>query len=93
MQPKTAQLNGPIIHPMPSGDEIRSARSFLRGHLYNRAGTEIQPKRFAAAAKETGASYSDLLGVIARSYSAGQGQDEQRRIDVSNAAKASGAGT
>lgn len=86
MLPKVAQLNGPIIDAMPSGDEIRSARSFLRGHIFNRAGSEIQPKRFAAAAKETGASYTDLLGVIARSYNQGQGQDAQRQADVSAAA-------
>lgn len=86
MQPKTAQLNGPIIHPMPTGDEVRSARSFLRGHIYNRAGSEIQPRKFAAAAKETGASYSDLLGVIARSYGEGQAADSQRQSDISAAA-------
>lgn len=87
MQPKTAKLNGPIIHPLPTPDEVRSAKSFLRGKIYNRAGSEISPHRFAAAAKETGASFSDLLGVIAKSYMGGQGQAEQRQADISASAR------
>lgn len=85
MQPKVAKLNGPIVESMPTSDEIKSARSFLRGRTFNRAG-DIMPLRFAAAAKETGASYSDLLGVIARSYNQGQNQSAQRQQDISAAA-------
>lgn len=87
MQPKIAQLNGPIIDNMPTGPEVQAAKSFLRGHIYNRAGTEIQPRRFAAAAKETGSSFSDLLGVIARTYNQGQNAAAQRQTDISNSAK------
>lgn len=90
MKPRVAHLNGPVIHDaMPSGAEVRAARSFLRGHLYNRAGKEIPPRKFAAAAKETGASYPELLSVISRTYAQGQGQDTQRQIDVSKAAQVS----
>lgn len=87
MQPRIAKLNGPVIDSMPTSDEVRASRSFLRGHIYNRAGSEISPRRFAAAAKETKSSFSDLLGVIARSYAGGQGQTEQRQTDISSAAR------
>ena len=87
MKPKVASLNGPIIDSMPTPGEVREAKSFLRGHIYNRAGSEIQPRRFAAAAKETGSSFSDLLGVIARTYDQGQNAAAQRQTDVSNSAK------
>lgn len=89
MKAKTASLNGPIVSSMPTPAEKANAKSFLRGRVFNRSG-EIQPSRFAAAAKETGASFPELLKVIARSYQGGQGQDEQRRIDVSNAAASGG---
>lgn len=88
MNPKTAQLNGPIIDSMPTGQEVQAAKSFLRGHIYNRAGSEIQPRRFAAAAKETGASFTDLLGVIGRTYDQGQNAAAQRQSDISKAAGA-----
>lgn len=88
MKPKISSLNGPIIHDnMPSGPEVQAAKSFLRGHIFNRAGSEIQPRRFAAAAKETGSSFSDLLGVIARTYNQGQNAAAQRQTDISNSAK------
>jgi hypothetical protein len=87
MKPKVATLNSPIIHDsMPSSSEVNSARSYLRGQVFTKAG-EIPPRRFAAAAKETGSSFSDLLGVIARSYAGGQGQDLQRQEDITSAAK------
>lgn len=87
MKPKIASLNGPIVDSMPTSQETQAAKSFLRGHIFNRAGTEIQPRRFAAAAKETGASFQDLLGVIARSYNQGQNASAQRQVDISNSAK------
>jgi hypothetical protein len=87
MNPKVATLNSPVIHnSMPSADEVNKARSFLRGQVFTRAG-EIPPRRFAAASKETGSSFSDLLSVIARSYAGGQGSDLQRQEDISAAAK------
>jgi hypothetical protein len=87
MKPKIASLNGPIIDSMPTPQETKAARSFLRGHIFNRAGSEIQPRRFAAAAKETGSSFTDLLGVIARTYDQGQNAAAQRQTDISNSAK------
>jgi hypothetical protein len=89
MNPKVATLNGPIVESMPTGPEIRNAKSFLRGATFNKSG-EIQPRRFAAAAKETGSSFGDLLKVIARSYGQGQNQEAQRQTDISNAAAAGG---
>lgn len=82
MKQKVATLNSPVVSAMPSGDEIRQARDFLRGHTFNRAGSEIPPRRFAAALKETGAHPDDLLAVIARSYAGGQGQDADRQSEL-----------
>ena len=89
MKPRVASLNGPVVDSMPTGAEVRNAKSFLRGATFNRSG-EIQPRKFAAAAKETGSSFGDLLKVIARSYAQGQGQDAQRQTDISSAAKSGG---
>lgn len=82
MLPKVAKLNTPIVEAMPTGAEVQQARDFLRGHVFNRGGTEIKPRAFAAAAKETGASHADLLGVIARAYMGGQGQDIERQSEI-----------
>jgi hypothetical protein len=91
MQPKPAHLNTPIVNPaMPTGDEVQKARDFLRGHIFNRAGTEIPPRRFAAALKETGAHPDDILSLIARSYMGGQGQDIERQNELHDIAKGGG---
>lgn len=90
MQPKVATLNSPIVTPLPTGDEVRQARDFLRGHTFNRAGTEISPRRFAAAQKETGASQHDILSIIARSYAGGQGQDVERQNEIHDIAAQGG---
>jgi hypothetical protein len=90
MKPKVATLNSPVVEAMPNGDEVRQARDFLRGHTFNRAGSEIQPRRFAAALKETKASPTDLLAVIARSYSGGQGQDTDRQNEIHDIAAGAG---
>jgi hypothetical protein len=82
MQPKVATLNSPIVEAMPSGPEVQQARDFLRGHTFNRSGSEIKPRAFAAAAKETGASHADLLSLIARSYMGGQGADIDRQNEI-----------
>jgi hypothetical protein len=82
MQPKVATLNSPIVEAMPTGPEVQLARDFLRGHTFNRAGSEIKPRAFAAAAKETGASHADLLSLIARSYMGGQGADIDRENEI-----------
>ena len=90
MQPKIATLNGPVVEAMPTGDEVQKARDFLRGHTFNRGGSEIPPRRFAAALKETGAHPNDLLAVIARSYAGGQGQDLERQEEVHDIAQQGG---
>ena len=90
MQPKVATLNSPIVSPMPSGAEVQQARDFLRGHTFNRGGSEIQPRRFAAAVRETGASHRDILSVIARSYMGGQGQDIERQGEIHDIAAQGG---
>jgi hypothetical protein len=86
VKPKVATLNSPVVESMPTPQEVQMAKAYLRGRTFNRAG-DIQPLRFAAAAKETRASYPDLLGMIARTYNQGQNEDLQRQIDISNAAK------
>jgi hypothetical protein len=90
MQPKVAHLNTPIVSSMPSGDEIKQARDFLRGHIFNRGGSEIPPRAFAAAKKETGASHKDLLGLLARLANEGQGQDIERQSEIHDIAAAGG---
>jgi hypothetical protein len=90
MIPKVAKLNTPIVTPMPSGAEVQQARDFLRGHIFNRGGSEIRPRAFAAAAKETGASHADLLALIARSYMGGQGQDIERQEQIHDIAASGG---
>lgn len=87
MQPKVAKLNSPIVESMPTPSEIKLAKDYLRGRVFNRAGSEISPARFAAAAKETKSSFPELLGVIARTYNQGQNVQEQRQEDVSTAAR------
>lgn len=91
MQPKVGKLNTPIVEAMPTGAEVQAARDFLRGHIFNRGGTEVSPRRFAAAQKETGAHPTDLLSLIARSYMGGQGADIDRQNEV--AAIAANGGT
>lgn len=87
MLPKVAHLNTPIVESMPTGAEVQQARDFLRGHTFNRGGTEIKPRAFAAAAKETKLSHPDLLGLIARSYMGGQGQDFERQSELHDIAQ------
>lgn len=82
MLPKVAKLNTPIVEAMPTGAEVQQARDFLRGHTFNRGGSEIRPRAFAAAAKETKLSHPDLLALIARSYMGGQGQDIERQNEI-----------
>jgi hypothetical protein len=90
MKQKVATLNSPVVGDMPSGAEVQQARDFLRGHTFNRGGSEIPPRRFAAAQKETKAKPEDLLAVIARSYAGGQGQDAERQSEVHSIAAGGG---
>ena len=90
MLPKVAKLNGPIVESMPTGPEVQEARNFLRGHIFNRGGTEIRPRAFAAAKKETGASHRDILALLARAYAGGQGADIERQDEVHDIAASGG---
>jgi hypothetical protein len=71
---------------------VQEARAFLRGHIFNRGGSEIPPRAFAAAKKETGASHKDLLGLLARLAAGGQGQDIERQSEIHDIASAGGDG-
>lgn len=54
--------------------EIRAARGFLRTHAKARSG-EIPPHKFAAASKELGVGFRELLRFISRLYAGGQNAD------------------
>ena len=56
-----------------SAAEARAAKSFLRTHAKARSG-EIPPRKFAAAAKELGVGFRELLRFIARLQSGGQNE-------------------
>lgn len=90
MLPKVAKLNTPIVEAMPTGAEVQAARAFLRGHVFNRGGTEIPPRRFAAAKKEIGASHADVLSILARAAAGGQGQDIERQSEIHDIAQGDG---
>jgi hypothetical protein len=90
VNPKVATLNSPIVEAMPTAAEVQLARDFLRGHTFNRAGSEIKPRAFAAAVKETGASHADILALLARAYAGGQGQDFERQSEIHDIAASGG---
>lgn len=58
-----------------SAAEIRNASQYLRKHARK---ARIPPRRFAAAAKEQNASFSEVLRLIIYYYSAGDERTEQR---------------
>ena len=71
---------------MVSAAELRQARAFLRGKA--KAGSrDIPPRRFAAAAKELGVGFRELLSLIARLQSGGQGASQQRQELLREAVK------
>lgn len=57
----------------PAPAEVRAARAFLQ-----RRGVRppLQPRKFAAAAKELDMGFSELLRYIGRLYSGGQNQQQ-----------------
>lgn len=57
-----------------SNVDVRRARKFLHGHGIKPS--VISPRRFATAASELGKTFSDLLALIRRLASAGQGQGQ-----------------
>ncbi len=62
--------------------DVRAARAYL----YQRGLTadKIPPRRFANAAKELGVTFSELLKLLGRVMSGGQGQQEQRQRYLEN---------
>lgn len=59
--------------------EVRAAASYLR----KRGKTPpVSPRKFAAAAKEQGRSFSELLAFIMRVFQGQQNQSSQRREQV-----------
>lgn len=64
--------------------EVRSARAFLRKRGIGSG--QVSPRRFAAAAKEKGDSFSELLKFIMRMYQGAQNQSSQQREVVKAAA-------
>lgn len=69
-----------------SGPEVRAARQYLRSRL--KAGSsDIPPRAFADAAKESGIGFQDLTSVLARLYSGGQNEDFYREQAVEQATR------
>jgi hypothetical protein len=68
----------------PTPEEVRKARAFLRRRGI---GThQIPPRKFAAAAKEQGKTFSELLRFIARLMDGAQNEAAQRREKIFKAA-------
>lgn len=67
-----------------SPNHVQQARAFLFSRHPN--GFGIQPAKFAAASKETGASFDQLIQFIARMYAGGAQSDLFRGQDISAAA-------
>lgn len=68
--------------------EKRKARSFLYSH--HKRGFGIPPARFAAASKELGVSFRELLRFIAILYARGQGTGSFRMEALRNIAQLPG---
>lgn len=68
-------------------EEIRAAKAFLKKRKLT---PPISPARLAAASKEQGKSFSDLIRFIARTYEGQQNEQAQRREVVLAAAGAEG---
>lgn len=68
-----------------SSAEVQKARSFLYSH--HKKGFRIPPKAFAAAAKELGIGFRELLRWIAKLYARGQLQSSFRQQAIQRLAK------
>ena len=71
-----------MSQPLPA--EVRKARSFL--YSQHKHGFGMQPRKFAASAKELNLSFRELLKFIANLQAGGQGQDAQRQENIRNIA-------
>lgn len=63
-----------------SAAEARKARSFL--YARHKRGYGIPPRKFAAAARELGVSFRELMRFVAILYSRGQGQQQFRLENI-----------
>lgn len=68
----------------PTPAEIRKARAFLRRRGISTS--QISPRKFAAASKEQGKSFTELLKFIARLLDGAQNEATQRRENIFRAA-------
>lgn len=68
-----------------SNAEVQKARSFLYSH--HKRGFRIPPKQFAAAAKELGIGFRELLRWISQLYARGQMQSGFRQAAIQRLAK------
>lgn len=71
--------------------EARKARSFLYSH--HKRGFRIPPRKFAAASRELGVGFRELLRFIARLYSRGQNERVFRLETIRTTASKEGART
>ena len=69
-----------------SPKEVRAARAFLRNQ--GARSSDIPPRKFANSARELNMGFRDLLRLIARLYSGGQGQQQFRMSAIAAAAEA-----
>jgi len=86
----TARQIRPGLHRVvqSGGSHVQKARSFLYSRHPN--GFGIPPAKFAAASRETGQSFDDLIKFIARMYAGGAQSSLFRGEDLSAAAGNSG---
>lgn len=63
-----------------SNAEVQKARSFLFSH--HKRGFRIPPRKFAAAARELGVGFRELLRFIGQLYAGGQQASTFRRAAI-----------
>lgn len=63
-----------------SSAEVQKARAFL--YAQHKRGLRIPPKKFAAAARELGVGFRQLLKFIARLYAGGQLRSQFREESI-----------
>ena len=68
----------------PTPEEVRKARAFLRRRGI--ATHQVSPRKFAAASKEQGKTFGELLRFIGRLLDGAQGEAAKRREKIFRAA-------
>jgi len=69
---------------VPTPKEVQAARAYL--YSRHKLGFRISPRKFAAAAKELGVGFRELMRFIMRLYAKGQHGSEFRRAEISRQA-------